>query len=486
MNPYNFSLLCFGFCTILLAILVFLKRNDKISKHFLIFSIFCGGWALAIGVNFSDSASDAVALFTSRLGNAFALFIPISWYQFVLAFVEKESAFKRRIKVLYLLTLFVSLFSFTPWFIPDVRWIVGFRCCSPGPVFIFSLLLFSIIVPLSFIELFKKIKASTGKERRQTIGLVVATGVGFLGGGMTYFPVYGIPLPQYGLFITPVYAFALAYFMIKQNLFDISALADAIQTAKLTALGVIAASINHEIRNPLYVIRGLAETLAERVSDPSVDKEQALAKAKEIADKTIAQSDRVLGIIKSFSSYAKRETDKVYEKRRVRIKEAVERILPFVESELDLKKITILQNIPEELEVFADVQSLEEIFINLIVNACQAMPGGGEIEISATTPSPSLSPREREGVRGSFDSAQDDSFGKNASKGQVIITIRDTGPGMAQDQLNRIFEPFYTTKATGTGLGLYVVKQLVEKNGGKVEVSSKEGLGTTFTLVFPQ
>ncbi len=456
MNPYNFALLCFGFCTILLAILVFLKRNDQIGKRFLIFSFFCAGWALAIGVNFSDSASDSLALFSSRLGNAFALFIPVSWYHFILTFVEKESFFKRRIKILYLFVFVISLFSFTAWFIPDVRWIVGFRCCWPGPIFLISPLLFFFIVPLGFIELFKKIKVSEGLERRQMIGLAVATSVGFLGGGLTFFPVYNIPLPQFGLFITPIYAFVLAYIMIKQKLFDISALADAIQTAKLTALGVIAASINHEIRNPLYVIKGLAETLAERVSDPSTDKGQVLTKAKEIAEKTIVQSDRVLGIIKSFSSYAKRETDKIYEKRQVRVKEIVERILPFVESELNLKKIMVSQNISEGLEVFADVQSLEEIFINLIVNACQAMPDGGEIQIIA----------------------------KEDQK-RTTITIKDNGPGIPAEQLPRIFEPFYTTKTSGTGLGLYVVQQLVEKNGGKVEVSSEECRGTIFALIFP-
>ena len=476
MNPYNFSLLCFGFCTILLAILVFLKRNDQIGKRFLTFSLFCGGWALAIGVNFSDSASDSLALFSSRLGNAFALFIPVSWYQFVLTFVEKENIFKQRIRILYLFGFLVSLFSFTSRFIPDVRWIVGFRCCRPGPIFLISPLLFFLIVPLSFIELFKKIRASEGQERRQMIGLAIATGIGFSGGGLTYFPVYNIPLPQYGLFITPIYAFALAYFMIKQKLFDVSVLADAIQMAKLTALGVIAASINHEIRNPLYVIKGLAETLAERLSDPSTDKEQVLAKAREIADKTIAQSDRVLGIIKSFSSYAKRETDKVYEKQRVRVKEIVEHILPFVESELNLKKITILQDIPEGQEVFADVQSLEEIFINLIVNACQAMPDGGKIEITTETV---IAKEPAKDLGGRLWQSPEE-------QGMVTITIQDTGPGLPSEQLSRIFEPFYTTKASGTGLGLYVVKQLVEKNGGKVEVSSKKGFGTTFVICFPE
>ena len=99
------------------------------------------------------------------------------------------------------------------------------------------------------------------------------------------------------------------------------------------------------------------------------------------------------------------------------------------------------------------------------------MPGGGEIEISATILSPSLSQGERNGVSGGD---------------KVIITIQDTGPGISKNQLNHIFEPFYTTKSSGTGLGLYVVKQLVEKNGGKIKVSSKEGFGATFSLIFSQ
>ncbi len=93
----------------------------------------------------------------------------------------------------------------------------------------------------------------------------------------------------------------------------------------------------------------------------------------------------------------------------------------------------------------------------------------GEIVIQATAPSPSLSPGERDGVRGA----------------QVFITIQDNGPGIPADKLKDVFRPFYTTKAEGTGLGLYITQQLVEKIHGRICVESELGKGTTFTVSLP-
>jgi signal transduction histidine kinase len=488
MNPYNFSLLCFGFCTILLAILVFLKRNDQIGKQFLIFSFFCAGWSLAIGVNFSDSASDSLALFTSRLGNAFALFIPVSWYQFILTFVGKQAAFERRIKFLYFFTFAISLFSFTPWFIPEVRWIVGFRCCKPGPIFLGSLLLFFSIVPLGFIELFKKIKASSGQESRQMIGLAIATGIGFLGGGLTYFPVYNIPLPQYGLFITPIYAFALAYFMIKRGLFDAEELAHAAHRDKLTAIGVLAASINHEVKNPLFVIKGLAENWLERKKEGVfTDKDQALEKAAEMSQRSMDQADRAMDIIKRLSLFAKAGIEGEMKFEAVSIAEVLEDILPLVRYELAANNIALTREIPKDLPtVQADHRYLEEILFNLIVNACQALkekPGGGEIRITAAkgdSPSEGFSATQR---------WTDASFGAKGTvplQNRVLVTVADNGPGIPEEKIKDVFRPFYTTKAEGTGLGLYITQQLVEKIRGRIDVQSLPGQGTVFTVKLPR
>jgi len=121
-------------------------------------------------------------------------------------------------------------------------------------------------------------------------------------------------------------------------------------------------------------------------------------------------------------------------------------------------KIKLIQDIPTDLPpIHADHIYLEEILFNLIVNATQALKGAekGRITISAEK----------------VDQA-------------VVVKIADNGSGMTSEQQQNIFKPFYTTKEEGTGLGLYITKQLVEKNGGKITVTSKPGQGTTFMLTF--
>ena len=137
----------------------------------------------------------------------------------------------------------------------------------------------------------------------------------------------------------------------------------------------------------------------------------------------------------------------------------LENILPLVRHELVLDKIQLIQNIPSNLlPIRADRRHIEEILFNLIVNACQAMKEkGGRIEVSA-----------------------------EQYKEIVKVKIDDSGPGISSEQLRRIFEPFYTTKEEGTGLGLHVVKQLIERNGGSISVKSKIGFGTVFLLEFRQ
>jgi len=304
MNLYNLSILCFGFCSFLLGLFVCLKRYDEIGKHYFGLALFYSGWAIFIAINLNNDISYGLGLFMGRLGNGFAVFIPVTWYHFAITYVGSSHPKRHLLKALYAVSILIACFSFSSWFIPEVKPMVDFKYYpQAGPIYWFFAGLFFTVVPLSFVELYKKMKMSSGYERQQLKGLFITSLIGYIGGSPTFLPSFGIPFPQYTLILLPFYPFMLAYFMIKQKLFDVSALADAIQTAKLTTLGVIAASINHEIRNPLFVIKSLAETLAERVSDPSADREQVLTKAKEIADKTIKQSDRIMGIIKSFSSY---------------------------------------------------------------------------------------------------------------------------------------------------------------------------------------
>lgn len=474
MNPYNFSVLCFGFCSLLLGLLIWLKRQDEIGQRYFLMSFFYSGWAIFIAINLNNDVSQEVGLFTGRLGNAFAVFIPVTWYHFVLVFVG-NSKNRHFLKLLYASSVAIACFSFTPWFIAKAIPMVGFRYYSQaGPIFCVSALIFFIIVPLSFVELYKKLKNSGGHERAQIRGLFFTALIGYIGGSPTFFPIFGIPFPQYTLLLLPIYPFALAYFMTKQKLFDLEELAQAAHKDKLTAIGALVASINHEVRNPLFIIKGLAETWLERKRAGVFENDkQGLEKGEESFARAIDQADRVMDIIKRLSLFAKAGIEGEMKFEDVSVAEVLENVLPLVRYELAAHNIALTRDIPPNIpDVYADRRYLEEIFFNLIVNATQAIKETGkpgEIKVSAIAPSPSLSRGERDGVRGSHS---------------VIITIFDTGPGIPEDKLKDVFRPFYTTKAEGTGLGLYITKQLVGKIRGKVEVSSKEGIGTTFTLLF--
>jgi len=117
-------------------------------------------------------------------------------------------------------------------------------------------------------------------------------------------------------------------------------------------------------------------------------------------------------------------------------------------------KTELNDNLPQ---IFADPQQLQQIFDNIIRNGVQAMPGGGDLTVSTTQP----------------------------ESGQVAIKIVDTGQGMSAETIDKLFEPLFTTKATGIGLGMAVTKSLVTANNGTIEVASELELGTTFTIQLP-
>ena len=412
-------------------------------------------------MNLNNDISPELGLFMGRIGNAFAVFIPVTWYHFVLAFVGSGKRRSRFVATLYAISSIIASLAFTPWFITKTVPMVGFRYYSQaGPIFCLSAIIFFIVVPLSFFELYKKIKMVSGHERRQIRGLFFIALVGYIGGSPTFLPIFGLPFPQYTLLLLPVYPFALAYVISKQKLFDVEELAQAAHRDKLTAIGVLAASINHEVKNPLFIIKGLSESCLERQKEgifPNTDK--ALESANDALKRSMDQADRAMDIIKRLSLFAKAGIDSEMKFELVEIAQVVEDILPLVRYELAVHSIALVRDIPPNIpKVRADRRYLEEVLFNLLVNACQALKGkseGGEIII-----------------RGAFVA------------GGVRLTIRDNGSGIPAEKLKNIFRPFYTTKSDGTGLGLYITQQLVEKVDGRIEVHSEAGVGTTFTLLF--
>jgi len=236
--------------------------------------------------------------------------------------------------------------------------------------------------------------------------------------------------------------------------------AEAAQREKMAVIGTLSAGINHEICNPLGIARGQCEAYLLNIKDGLYKKktsEELLEKAQKIMEKVIHETDRATAITKRLSSFAKPSKGLLSEV--ININEEMDEVLALVGYELKLDKVDIIKDIDKDLPTIAgDKKQLQEVFFNLIRNAAQAIEERGKITIRAKQ-------HER----------------------KILVEIEDTGHGIPEDKIDQIFNPFFTTKepGKGTGLGLFIVRQVVERNKGRISVKSKVGEGTTFMLEFP-
>ena len=459
MNPLSLSVLLFSFGVFLIAVFSFAKRKDGIAVRFSLFSVSVCGWGFLYSLWTSQNYSPEVRLLLIRISEIFAVFIPITWLHFVLEFIGKKEPVKYFYRVNYAFAIFLAALCPTPLFFTGIHPVAIFGYYkTAGPAFYLFLALFLILVPYAFYHLVQAYRAAVEHRREQLKWVILGWLISFIAGTTTFFPVYNITAPCVLLLAMPLYPVFIGIALIRYGLFDLHQIANAFHRDKLAAIGTLATSINHEIRNPLYVIRGMAEShLVNLKEGVYASKEEAINKANEILSKTMEHSQRAMDIMKRFSEFAKQGAKEKFEREETHLSETLEDVLPLVGHELELDKIKLVKNIPETLPpIHADRRQIEEIFFNLIVNACQAMKNGGEIEISA----------ERQ-------------------NGHINVSVKDTGPGIPSDELPKIFEPFYTTKESGTGLGLYITKQLVERNHGRISLESKLNEGTCFLLSFP-
>jgi len=217
---------------------------------------------------------------------------------------------------------------------------------------------------------------------------------------------------------------------------------------KLASLGQLVAGIAHEINNPLTGILLFTSIVN---SDKRLDPE-----LKADLERVISETSRCADIVKRLLEFS-RET--VAHKEHFSMNAKLETVFALMHQHPCLLNINIIRNFSPDLpDVIADPAQIQQVLVNLLLNACHAMPEGGDLTLTTSL-------------------AADD--------GYVRVEVRDTGCGISEENLNRIFDPFFTTKADGTGLGLSISYGIMENNGGKLEVKSKVGEGTAFTLILP-
>jgi signal transduction histidine kinase len=243
------------------------------------------------------------------------------------------------------------------------------------------------------------------------------------------------------------------------------------EAERLSSLGLLSASIAHEVKNPLSSIKTIVSVLREDIRGDQTKEDDLSIVLGEI--------DRLRRVVDQLLTFARPDREKT--PRTIALKEVFDDIILVMRHEAERRNVVICSEIGERMTILGDRDDLKEIFFNLILNSIQAMSEGGTLTIIArTTPPCPLSPL----LPFSPSPLQGEGGGED---GWVEVAVADTGPGIPDDVLPRIFDPFYTTKASGTGLGLAIVKRNVERMGGTVDIIN--GIpgrqGTIFTVWLP-
>lgn len=234
-----------------------------------------------------------------------------------------------------------------------------------------------------------------------------------------------------------------------QDLSDIKRMEERMRQAdRLAAIGRLAANLAHEIRNPLAAVTGAIEQMGQEL--PLDDTQKRLMQI------VLKESSRLNQIVSEFLQYARPSP---LRRQPVNLAELLEEVVGLLECHPLSAKVKIAREYGPELPVLVDANQLRQAVWNLALNAVQAMPEGGELTVGARA--------------------------LNGTGSRLFVWVADTGHGIGSADLPHIFEPFYSTKPDGTGLGLAVVHRVVQDHGGEVEVKSVPGAGSTFTLRLP-
>jgi len=215
---------------------------------------------------------------------------------------------------------------------------------------------------------------------------------------------------------------------------------------RLSSLGTLAGGIAHEIRNPLVAVKTFLDLLPERLHDAAF-----VANFRTLS---LSELQRVTKLISDLLSLGKSPTAG---RSLVAVGETLEPVMRLMESTSRKRGVELIEVFAPDLPtIWADADQLKQIALNLLLNAIEMSPPGGKVRLEI-----------------------------GVAEETVVLEVHDEGPGIPRSQLENIFLPFYTTKDTGTGLGLAMVHQMVVEHGGEISVDSTPGRGTVFRVTFP-
>ncbi len=220
---------------------------------------------------------------------------------------------------------------------------------------------------------------------------------------------------------------------------------------KMALVGKLATEVAHSIRNPMTSISMRLFSLKRNLELTQFQQEDFEVVSEEMR--------RLDNIVRNFLEFSKPHKLK---KQRIEVSKVIDMTVDLLCYRLELDAVSVVRKQSTRLpHIDGDPELLKEVFVNLIVNACEAMENGGEIMIS-----------------------EEEALAENIGRA-VLVKVKDNGPGMSEEVRKRVLEPFETTKPEGTGLGLFIAVRIIKEHGGTLELQSKEGQGTTIVITFP-
>lgn len=232
---------------------------------------------------------------------------------------------------------------------------------------------------------------------------------------------------------------------------------------RLSTVAEIASAVAHEVRNPLAGIKIMAQSIEEEAAEAS--------EQQECSQRIIRQVDRLNELLSDFFSYARPAEPN---KRATSLTAIVNETKPLINNRLSKSNIELIDQISETLpHIFADPHQVQQVLLNLFLNAIDAIEGKGKIDISAQI----LNKKQLKNYQKKYPAILEQDH-------YVMVNFTDNGTGMSAKTAEQVFEPFFTTKSSGAGLGLSIVYRTLKENDAAIVLESKEGEGTTFTIFF--
>jgi len=520
-----------NFITSTVCGLFVLLNNPKSKKNqtFCLYALFVALWA---GFRFLwlTNNTEIITLQYIRICLISATFIPPTFLHFSAYLINEYKKNSFLIKFIYILAIFISLTGFSNLFVDKLEPLLSFNYWPiAGPTFSLMWLEYFLIIPYALYIIYQKYKLVEYPERSKLKYVFYGILIAYLAGSTDFPLCYKIPIPPFANILVPFYTIFITYAILKYQLMDINviikksliytllitvitifylisiffaehilqsmfgykslfvsiisatfiALAfiplrnfiqnfiertffkgsyiqiaeenellrqEVIQSERMKSIAILASGMAHEIKNPLTPIKTFSEQLPSRLDD-----KEFLLKFSKIINKEV---ERIDSLVQELLSFAKPSTPQL---KQVNIHQLIDQTLDFLNNEIIRHKIKISTSFENKNALInIDHQQIRQALLNIFLNAIDAMPIGGSLKI-------------------------DSRFHDN----NIIITVADTGCGIEPKDLPHIFDPFFTKKDHGTGLGLSTTYEIIKNHQGKILAESKLGKGTTFKIELP-